>query len=136
MENYLIFAVIAVLGFGAHDFLVKLLSVHMSATLIAGIAGTVGGICIMIYALTQGMVPQVNKFTLYAVLIGILFGIGYAAYVLAIAKGPLSVAMPIVAMWFLIPVILGIIILHEGVTISKVAGIVMAGGAIFLLVRQ
>ncbi len=136
MENYLIFAVIAVLGFGTHDFLVKLLSVHMSATLIAGIAGTVGGICIMIYALTQGMVPQVNKFTLYAVLIGILFGIGYAAYVLAIAKGPLSVAMPIVAMWFLIPVILGIIILHEGVTISKVAGIVMAGGAIFLLVRQ
>lgn len=136
MENYLIFAVIAILGFGAHDFLVKLLSVHMSATLIAGIAGTVGGICIMIYALTQGMVPQVNKFTLYAVLIGILFGIGYAAYVLAIAKGPLSVAMPIVAMWFLIPVILGIIILHEGVTISKVAGIVMAGGAIFLLVRQ
>lgn len=136
MENYLVFAVIAILGFGAHDFLVKLLSVHMSATLIAGIAGTVGGICIMIYALTQGMVPQVNKFTLYAVLIGILFGIGYAAYVLAIAKGPLSVAMPIVAMWFLIPVILGIIILHEGVTISKVAGIVMAGGAIFLLVRQ
>ncbi len=136
MENYLIFAAIALLGFGAHDFLVKLLSVHMSAALIAGVAGTVGGICIIIYALTQGMVPQANKFTLYAALIGILFGIAYAAYVLAIAKGPLSIAMPIVAMWFLIPVILGIIILHEGVTISKVAGIVMAGGAIFLLVRQ
>ena len=136
MENYLIFAAIALLGFGAHDFLVKLLSVHMSGALIAGIAGIVGGVCIMVYALTQGMVPQANKFTLYAALIGLLFGIAYAAYVLAIAKGPLSIAMPIVAMWFLIPVILGIIILHEGVTITKVAGIVMAGGAIFLLVQQ
>ena len=89
----------------------------------------------MVYTLAQGMVPQADRFTLYASLIGLLFGISYLAYVTAIAKGPLSVVMPIVALWFLVPTILGIIFLHEGVTVTKLAGIVMAGGAIFLLTR-
>lgn len=135
MEAYLLFAIIALLGFGFHDFWVKLLSAHMPSALIAGIAGTVGGICILAYALVQGMVPQADRLTLYAGLIGLLFGISYAAYVMAIAKGPLSVAMPIVALWFLVSAILGIIFLHEGITVTKMAGIALAGGAIFLLTR-
>ena len=135
MEKYLLFAIIALFGFGFHDFFVKLLSVHMPAALIAGIAGIVGGVCILVYALVQGMVPQADKFTLYAGLIGLLFGISYAAYVMAIAKGPLSVAMPVVAMWFLVAAMLGIIFLHEGITVTKIIGIAMAGGAIFLLTR-
>ncbi len=133
MEKYLFFAVIALLGFGFHDFFVKLLSAHMPGALIAGIAGIVGGICVLVFALAQGMLPQADRFTLYAGLIGLLFGVAYAAYVLAIARGPLSVAMPVVAMWFLVPAVLGIIFLHEGVTVSKIAGIAMAGGAVFLL---
>jgi len=135
MEKYLLFAIIALFGFGFHDFCVKLLSAHMPAALIAGIAGIVGGVCILVYALVQGMVPQADKFTLYAGLIGLLFGISYAAYVMAIAKGPLSVAMPVVAMWFLVAAMLGIIFLHEGITVTKITGIAMAGGAIFLLTR-
>jgi transporter family protein len=133
--EYLLFAIVALLGFGFHDFSVKLLSAHVPSALIAGIAGTIGGVCILVYALAQGMVPQADRFTVYAGLIGLLFGISYVAYVTAIAKGPLSVAMPIVALWFLIPAILGIIFLREGITVTKMAGIAMAGGAIFLLTR-
>lgn len=133
--EFLFFAIVALLGFGFHDFWVKLLSAHMPSALIAGIAGTIGGICILVYALVQGMVPQADRFTLHAGLIGLLFGISYTAYVTAIAKGPLSVAMPVVAMWFLVPAILGIIFLHEGITVTKIAGIAMACGAIFLLTR-
>lgn len=133
--EYLLFAIVALLGFGFHDFSVKLLSAHVPSALIAGIAGTIGGVCILVYALAQGMVPQADRFTVYAGLIGLLFGISYVAYVTAIAKGPLSVAMPIIALWFLIPAILGIIFLREGITVTKMAGIAMAGGAIFLLTR-
>jgi len=135
MEGYIVFAIVALLGFGFHDFSVKLLSAHMPSALIAGVAGTVAGICILIYAIAQGMVPQANKPTLYAALIGLLFGVAYVAFITAIAKGPLSVALPFIAMWFIIPTILGIIFLHEGLTATKIAGIVMASGAIFLLTR-
>ena len=41
--------------------------------------------------------------------------------------------MPTVAMWFLVPVILGIIILHEEATMTRVAGIVTNGENISLM---
>ncbi len=135
MESYILFAIVALLGFGFHDFSVKLLSSHMPSVLIAGIAGTVAGICILIYAIAQGIVPQANKLTFYAALIGLLFGVAYAAFITAIAKGPLSVALPFMAMWFIIPTILGILFLHEEISVTKITGIIMAGGAIFLLTR-
>ena len=39
--EYIWFAIVALVGFGLHDFWVKLLSTHMHSTLIAGVAGLV-----------------------------------------------------------------------------------------------
>ena len=54
---------------------------------------------------------------------------------LAIAKGPVSVVMPIYGLNAMVTALLGILVLHEPVTIPKVAGLVLAVVAIVLLSR-
>jgi transporter family protein len=54
---------------------------------------------------------------------------------MAIAKGPVSVVMPIYGLNAMITALLGILVLHEPVSVPKVLGLVLAVVAIVLLSR-
>ncbi|HEY88101.1 MAG TPA: DMT family transporter [Dehalococcoidia bacterium] len=135
--NYLPLAFITMVGLGVHYFLAKLISPHISSPAIA-ILGTVVYFPLLIgyiYFTKTPIIPEQKIYIVYAILIGIPMAIAVLSLYIAIAKGPVSVVMPIYALNAMVTVILGIIVLHEPVSVPKVVGLVLAVAAIILLSR-
>ncbi len=135
--NYVTLALITMVGLGIHYFLAKLISPHISSPVIALLGGAIFFPLVFayIYFTKTPIMPEQKVYIGYAILIGIPLAIAILTLYLAIAKGPVSVVMPIYGLNAMVTVILGIIVLHEPVTIPKVAGLVLAVVAIVLLSR-
>ncbi len=135
--NYMPLALITMVGLGVHYFLAKLISPHISSSAIAILGAVVYFPIILgyIYFTKTPIIPEQKIYIVYAILIGIPMAIAVLSLYIAIAKGPVSVVMPIYALNAMVTVILGIIILHEPVTVTKVTGLVLAVAAIVLLTR-
>ena len=56
-------------------------------------------------------------------------------YYTAIARGPLSVVIPIFNMNLIIPAVLGFLFLNEPMTVSKILGLIFASLAVVFLTR-
>jgi len=135
--NYLPLALITMVGLGVHYFLAKLISPHISSPAIALLGAVVYFPIILayIYFTKTPIMPEQKIYVLYAILIAIPMAIAVLSLYIAIAKGPVSVVMPIYGLNAMVTVVLGIIVLHEPVTAPKVAGLVLAVAAIVLLSR-
>lgn len=135
--NYVTLALITMVGLGIHYFLAKLISPHISSPVIALLGGVIFFPLVFayIYFTKTPIMPEQKVYIGYAILIGIPMAIAILTLYLAIAKGPVSVVMPIYGLNAMVTVILGIIVLHEPVTVPKVAGLVLAVVAIVLLSR-
>ena len=135
--NYVTLALITMVGLGIHYFLAKLISPHIPSPVIALLGGAIFFPLVFayIYFTKTPIMPEQKVYIGYAILIGIPMAIAILTLYLAIAKGPVSVVMPIYGLNAMVTVILGIIVLHEPVTIPKVAGLVLAVVAIVLLSR-
>jgi len=135
--NYVTLALITMVGLGIHYFLAKLISPHISSPVIALLGGAIFFPLVFayIYFTKTPIMPEQKVYIGYAILIGIPMAIAILTLYLAIAKGPVSVVMPIYGLNAMVTVILGIIVLHEPVTVPKVAGLVLAVVAIILLSR-
>ena len=135
--NYLPLALITMVGLGVHYFLAKLISPHISSPVIALISGAVFFPVVLgyIYFTKTPIMPEQKIYVLYAILIAIPMAIAVLTLYLAIERGPVSVVMPIYGLNAMVTVLLGIIVLHEPVTIPKIAGMVLAVIAIVLLSR-
>ena len=135
--NYLPLAFITMVGLGVHYFLAKLISPHISSPTIAILSTAVYFPRLMgyIYFTKTPIIPEQKIYIVYAILIGIPMAIAVLSLYIAIAKGPVSVVMPIYALNAMVTVILGIIVLHEPVSVPKVVGLVLAVAAIILLSR-
>lgn len=67
-------------------------------------------------------------------LIGFLLNsVGIIAYFLLFLKTDLTWAVPVTALYPVIPIILGIVILHESLTWTKITGVVLSLAAIIFL---
>ena len=64
---------------------------------------------------------------------GIALAVGILAYYRALSLGPVSVVVPIFGMFLVTSSIVGILVLEETVTARKVAGIVLAVVAVYLV---
>ena len=135
--NYMPLALITMVGLGIHYFLAKLISPHISSPVIALLGGAIFFPLVFayIYFTKTPIMPEQKVYVGYAILIGIPMAIAILTLYLAIAKGPVSVVMPIYGLNAMVTALLGIVILHEPVTIPKVAGLVLAVVAIVLLSR-
>ena len=135
--NYLPLALITMVGLGVHYFLAKLISPHISSPVIAFLGGAVYFPVVLgyIYFTKTPIMPEQKIYVLYAILIAIPMAIAVLTLYLAIAKGPVSVVMPIYGLNAMVTAVLGIVVLHEPVTIPKVVGLVLAVVAIILLSR-
>jgi transporter family protein len=135
--NYLPLALITMVLLGLHYFLAKIISPHMSSTMIALIACVV---CVpvlvaYIYFAREPVIPEQKIYLFYAILIGVPLAIGILTIYIALARGPVSVVMPIYGLNAMVTVLLGIVFLHEAVSVPKVLGLILAVAAIILLSR-
>jgi len=95
----------------------------------------IGGIFLFFY-LYHTKVPLVwNKHVFYACLIGAWWSGIMILYYTAIARGPLSVVIPLFSLNLVIPAALGFFFLNEPLTLSKVLGLIFACLAVVLLAR-
>ena len=135
--NYMPLALITMVALGVHYFLAKLISPYISSASIALLSCVVYVPIIFayIYFTKTPIMPEQKVYLLYAILIGIPMAVGVLTLYMAIAKGPVSVVMPIYGLNAMVTALLGIVVLHEAVTVPKVAGLVLAVAAIVLLSR-
>lgn len=135
--SYLPLALITMVGLGVHYFLAKLISPHISSPAIALLGAVVYFPIVLgyVYFTKTPIMPEQKIYVLYAILIAIPMAIAVLSLYLAIARGPISVVMPIYGLNAMVTAVLGIVVLHEPVTIPKVVGLVLAVVAIVLLSR-
>ncbi len=123
---------------GTHYFLVKLLSRNVSSVVIAFLSTFVVTLVLAGYIYFTGtpVIPEQKIYLLYAVLISIPLTVAILTLYMAIDRGPVSVVMPIYGLNAMLTALLGIIILHESVTVARVIGLVLAMTAVVLLSRN
>jgi transporter family protein len=123
--------------FGIHYFFVKIISPNINSASIAIAGGLVYFLAMFVYLYftKTPLMPEQQIYWWYAVIIGIPMAIGVLTIYLAVARGPLSVVMPIYGLNAMVTAVLGIIFLHEPLSVPKVFGLVFAVAAIVLLSR-
>jgi uncharacterized membrane protein len=133
--DYLTMAFLSMTMIGFNTFAVKLLSAHLHPGLLVVSKFGAGLIGLFIY-LHYAKIPLVwNRYVVYGCLIGVWWSGIMVLYYTAIARGPVSVVIPIFNLGMFIPAVLGFIFLNEALTVSKVLGLCFACVALVLLSR-
>ena len=76
-----------------------------------------------------------NQPTLLLVLSGLALSVAIISQYVALSRGPVSTVYPLFGMNIAVVAFLGFLILKEPISIEKIAGVILAGGAIFLLAK-
>ena len=133
--DYLTMTLLSMVLMGFNTFAVKLVSHNLPPALILVTKFSIGVIGLFFY-LHYTKIPLVwNKYILYGCFIGAWWSGIMVLYYTAIARGPLSVVIPLFNLSLIIPAILGFVFLNEAMTASKILGLVFACLAVVLLTR-
>jgi len=122
---------------GIHYFFVKTISSHVTGPTILLLSSLlfIPISVAYIYFTDTPFIPEQRIYLGYTFLISVLLAIGVLTLYIAIQRGPLSAVMPIYGLNAVITAILGILVLHEMVSLERVLGIIFAMIAIVLLRR-
>lgn len=137
----LFFVILAFLGWGIGAFLSKLAANRIGTqSIFWDLLGYIP--MILIYSMFAFKLKnlfsqfQTDKMgIILAFLAGLIGSIGVISFYYLMTKSEASVVTPLTALYPALTVVLGIIVLHEGVTISKMLGIFFSLLAIYLLAR-
>ena len=133
--DYLTLTLLSMVLIGFNTFVVKLVSLNLHPALLLVTKFGVGVVGLFFY-LSYSKVPIVwNRYVLYGCLVGLWWSGIMVMYYTAIARGPLSVVIPIFNMNLIIPALLGFIFLNEPMTVSKILGLIFASLAVVCLTR-
>jgi len=133
--DYLTLSLLSMVLIGFNTFAVKLVSQNLHPALLLVTKFGVGLVGLFLY-LGYSRVPLVwNRYVLYGCLLGIWWSVVMVMYYTAIARGPLSVVIPLFNLNLVIPALLGFFFLHEPMTVSKILGLIFACLAVVLLTR-
>ena len=76
-----------------------------------------------------------NQPTLFLILAGLALSVSIISLYMALSRGPISTVSPLFGMNIAVVAILGFIILKEPVSLERIAGVILAAGAVFLLAK-
>jgi bacterial/archaeal transporter family protein len=133
--DYLTLTLFSMVLIGFNTFAVKLVSQNLHPALLLVTKFGVGLVGLFLY-LGYSRVPLVwNRYVVYGCLLGIWWSVVMVMYYTAIARGPLSVVIPLFNLNLIIPALLGFFFLNEPMTVSKILGLIFACLAVVLLTR-
>ena len=134
--NYMILSIIAMILFSLEVTISKVASNYIPSTNVALIRTIVAALVLSIYTIIESENPlSFSRFTAYASIAGIFLGLGFLLMFKSMETGPISVIAPIVGLSSVIAAALGIIALHEPVTLTKIIGIILACISMFIISR-
>lgn len=134
--NYMILSLIAMILFSLEVTISKVASNHIPSTSVALIRTIVAALILSAYAIMESENPlSFSRFTAYASIAGVFLGLGFLLMFKSMETGPISVIAPIVGLSSVIAAALGIVALHEPVTLTKIVGIILACISLFIISR-
>ena len=137
--SYIGWTVVAMLGYGVTAVFLKLAMRGMPplVTLVVGNSILVlAGMGLILYRGESFFAHlTASRHLLLLGLAGLALSVSIASFYTALSRGEASVVVPIFAMYFAVTVIVGCVFLGEEITLTKLLGVALAGGAIYLLTR-
>lgn len=135
--SYLPLTLISMVSLGVFYFFVKLISAHIATMMIPAVGNIVIVLVMFIYlrCVKTPIIPKRKIYLVYSLLVAIPLVVALLALYTAIARGPISVVMPIYGLSALVTSLLGILVLREKVSVERVLGLALAIVAIILLSR-
>jgi transporter family protein len=133
--NYLLFAVIALLSYSLVPPLSKLASEDMPIMVVAFIANAmiaIANLGVILYMEDNLMATVSSSGMVYAVGAGVFLSVGILSYFYSLSTGPVSIVTPIFGMFLVASSLVGIVALGEAATARKLAGLALAGIAVYL----
>lgn len=135
MNSFLIFAIISLLLYGLWGFFPKVASnsgIEARSLLVFETIGTIA-VALVILAVI-GFRPTFNgKGFSFAVLAGAAGALGSLFFLLALARGKVSVVVTLTALYPVVVILLSTVFLKEAITLKQGLGMLLAVGAVFLL---
>jgi bacterial/archaeal transporter family protein len=133
MQNWFIFALLALVFYGLWGFFPKMATLHLDAKSII-FYETFGIllIAILMYFFIPGKINTNMKGVVFSVLTGIAGMVGTLFFLLALKNGKASIVILFTALYPLVSVLLVQIILKESITLKQGIGMVFAFVAIVL----
>jgi len=129
---YLKYALVALVGWGFWAIGSKMLTRYFSAASTTFWVSFWSILFIVIYVIVTRSL-EYNKYTFYAIPVSIFSFIAILAFYKALQLGPSSVVVPFTNMYVIFPVLFGFFVLKEGITLTRVLGILCALLATVLL---
>ncbi len=138
MNVPVVFSLMAFFLWGVWGFLGKLASAHLTPRQLI-LFSTLGYIImfplIFLFLRKGTSLNVVSKGAMLAIVSGVFSAAAYVCYYIAISKGEVSRIVTITALYPLVTCILAFIFIKEPLTVSKIAGIILATTGIVLLSR-
>ncbi len=83
-------------------------------------------LALMFYLYSKGFSLSLNIYALYAALAGIMGGLGYLTFMVAVSRGKASIIIPLTALYPAITAILAVLFLGEKLKPTQLIGIILA----------
>ncbi|HNX01732.1 MAG TPA: EamA family transporter [Candidatus Cloacimonadota bacterium] len=133
MQNWFVFALLALLFYGLWGFFPKMATLHLDAkSIIFYESFGIIAIAMLMYFLIPGKINSNVKGITFSILTGICGMVGTLFFLLALKQGKASIIILFTALYPLVSVLLVQIILKESITLRQGLGMLFAVVAIGL----
>ena len=135
MQQYLLWAVLAMAAYALVPVLSKIAEAELPMLIVALIANVIVvviNVAVVVYLGDLGRVSMSPASIGVAVIAGILLGVAVVSYFHALSIGPVSVVVPIFGLFLVFSAVAGFLILDESLTARNVIGLALAMAAIYL----
>ena len=137
--SYIGWVFIAMLTYGIMAVLLKISLRNIPPEVAVLVTNVILVISALAWALFRGIKIlnhlTFNQPTLFLLLAGIVLSCSVISFYMALSRGPVTAVLPIFGMNVAVASVLGFLVLGEPVNASRISGIILAGGAVFLLTR-
>ncbi len=134
-KSYLLWAVIGMIGYSVTATLVKLAtqSGRFSSYFVLMISSAMVVATSTTITVLRGDMKTFSRDNLASADGMLVLGAGVALVIVALSEGPTSVVVPIYGMFIVGGAVLGLVFLHEPLTLRKALGILLAAVSIYLI---
>ena len=137
--SYIGWVFIAMLTYGIMAVLLKISLRNIPPEVAVLVTNVILVISALAWALFRGIKIlnhlTFNQPTLFLLLAGIVLSCSVISFYMALSRGPVTAVLPIFGMNVAVASVLGFLVLGEPVNASRISGLILAGGAVFLLAR-